>query len=70
MVLRGLDALTTNEKIIECINRQTNSIIKIKNCQIARDPLTNLSNGYAFVELNSIQVLKNKNFFLIFFSKN
>ena len=65
ILLRGLDALTNEETVIEVLNKFTNSCIPIKNCHIARDVLTNVSCGFAFIELNSIQVCLYKHFFLV-----
>lgn len=59
LVLRGLDALTTHEAIYEALDRASTSTIRVRNCHIARDPLTNVSSGFAFVEFGSIQVNKN-----------
>ena len=56
LVLRGLDALTTNESIIDSLGKLTNYCVRVKNTHIARDPLTNVSSGFAFVEFGSIQV--------------
>lgn len=58
LVLRGLDALTTHEAIYEALDRVSTSTIRVRNCHIARDPLTNVSSGFAFVEFGSIQVNK------------
>lgn len=56
LLLRGLDALTNEATVIDVLNRFTNSCMHIKNCHIAKDVLTNVSCGFAFIELNSIQV--------------
>jgi RNA recognition motif-containing protein len=56
LLIRGLDALTTEETIIDLLNKQSNYTLIIKNCHIARDTFTNVSMGFAFVEMGSIQV--------------
>lgn len=53
LILRGLDALTTEDTIRHTIPQLTN--FTIKNVHIARDRYTNISNGFAFIEFNSIQ---------------
>lgn len=56
MLLRGLDALTSKEAIVDSLNNLTNFTLPIKNVHIARDNLTNVAMGFAFVEMNTIQV--------------
>lgn len=51
-MVRGLDALTTEETIENTIKAISN--ITPKNTYIARDNLTNLSNGFGFIEFNSV----------------
>ena len=56
LVLRGLDALTTNDSIKEALGKLSNYTVEVRNCHIAKDILTNVSSGFAFVEFGSIQV--------------
>ena len=56
LLLRGLDALTSAETLMDVINSHTHSCLTIKNCHIARDVFSNVSCGFAFIELNSVQV--------------
>lgn len=56
LLLRGLDALTKEETIKNVLNSLSNYTLKIKNVHVAKDLLTNVSMGFAFVEMNSIQV--------------
>ena len=55
-MLRGLDALTVEETIVNTLNRISSSTLSVKTCHIARDPSTHVSDGFAFVEMNTIQV--------------
>ncbi|RNA42291.1 RNA-binding 5-like [Brachionus plicatilis] len=57
LLLRGLDALTSKEAILDSLNKLTNFTLAIKNVHIARDSLSNVVMGFAFVELNTIQVV-------------
>ncbi|XP_060079203.1 RNA-binding protein 5-like isoform X1 [Ylistrum balloti] len=52
LVLRGLDALTTEDNLIQALGQITSSVMK--NCQVLRDELTNTSRGYGFLELASV----------------
>lgn len=52
LVLRGLDALTTEESILRALNAVTQ--LTCKNIQVVRDPTTQASQGFAFVELGSV----------------
>ncbi|XP_069141631.1 RNA-binding protein 5-like [Argopecten irradians] len=52
LVLRGLDALTTEDNLIQALSQVTSSVVK--NCQVLRDELTNTSRGYGFLELGSV----------------
>lgn len=56
LVLRGLDALTSSEVVIDALNKRSKNSLKVTNCHIARDTFTNVSSGFAFVEFASIQV--------------
>ncbi|ELT96555.1 hypothetical protein CAPTEDRAFT_227192 [Capitella teleta] len=53
LILRGLDALTTEENIISAISKI--SALQVKNVKVLRDDLTGTSRGYGFVELGSLQ---------------
>ncbi len=57
LLLRGLDALTSSETIIKVLNEYSNYNLPVKQCHIAKDIHTNVSNGFAFVEMSSIQVV-------------
>lgn len=59
LILRGLDALTTDQSLMGIVNTFTNFSLTIKNCHIARDPFTHVSRGFAFIEMSSIQVRMN-----------
>ncbi|XP_045165329.1 RNA-binding protein 5-like isoform X2 [Mercenaria mercenaria] len=52
LVLRGLDALTTEESILRALNAVTQ--LTCKNIQVVRDATTQASQGFAFVELGSV----------------
>ncbi|CAF0730861.1 unnamed protein product [Didymodactylos carnosus] len=53
LVLRGLDALTSKEAVETKIFELTN--IPVKNSCVAKDSVTGVSRGFAFIEFNSIQ---------------
>jgi RNA recognition motif-containing protein len=53
LILRGLDGLTTEESITAAFASLTS--MPLKNVRVIRDRLTGASNGYAFVELNSLK---------------
>uniref|UniRef100_A0A0K2TAI4 RNAbinding protein 5like [Acyrthosiphon pisum] n=1 Tax=Lepeophtheirus salmonis TaxID=72036 RepID=A0A0K2TAI4_LEPSM len=53
ILLRGLDALTTEESVTNVL--ATLTALPIKSVQIARDSLTNMSRGFAYVEMSSLQ---------------
>jgi len=53
LLLRGLDALTTEPSIINSLAAVCD--IKSKNVFVVRNPLTGLSRGYAVVECSSIR---------------
>jgi RNA recognition motif-containing protein len=52
LLIRGIDALTTEETIENTIKAISNIIPK--NTYIARDRLTNLSNGFCLTEFNTL----------------
>ncbi|XP_039293900.1 RNA-binding protein 5 [Nilaparvata lugens] len=52
VLLRGLDALTTEENVLKCI--QTVSTLPIKSVRIGRDPVMNTSRGVCYIEMNSV----------------
>ena len=52
LVLRGLDALTTEDAIVTAMSQVSYSTVK--NIRIIRDETTNTSRGYGFLELNSV----------------
>ena len=52
VILRGLDALTSEENIVAAV--QKISAVVMKNIRIMRDPLTQVSKGHAFIEMGSI----------------
>ena len=51
--MRGLDALTTEEKLIAAVNQVTT--LQVKNMKVIRDDLTGTSRSFGFAEMNSIQ---------------
>ena len=51
LLFRGLDASTTEESILKCLN---STQMTCKNIQIIRDPTNNTSLGYGFLELSSV----------------
>ena len=50
--LRGLDALSTEDSVLNCLMRLTQ--LPIKSIRIGRDPLTQTSRGVCYVEMNSV----------------
>lgn len=52
MLLRGLDALTTEESVLNMLHAVTQ--LPIKSVRIGRDSLTNTSRGVCYVEMNSV----------------
>ena len=52
VLLRGLDALSTEDSVLTYLMRVTN--LPIKGIRIGRDPLTNTSRGLCYVEMNTI----------------
>jgi len=52
LILRGLDALTTEENLIHALSLITAT--PMKNVRVIRDELTNTSRGYGFLELNTV----------------
>lgn len=54
--MRGLDGLTTEENIINALSKITT--LPLKNVRVMRDVATGASNGYAFVEMNSLKESK------------
>ena len=53
LVLRGLDVLSTEEGVLQAIQHASTDL-PIKSVRIGRDPLTNISRGVCFVELDSV----------------
>jgi RNA-binding protein 5/10 len=54
LIIRGLDALTTEGVIKNFLETTSNSTLPIKSCLVARDSFTNVSMGFCFVEMTSI----------------
>ena len=52
MLLRGLDALSTEDSVLNCLMQLTN--LPIKSLRIGKDSLTNTSRGVCYVEMNSV----------------
>lgn len=52
VLLRGLDTLTTEASVLECI--QTLSALPIRSVRIGRDPVTNTSLGVCYIEMNCV----------------
>jgi RNA-binding protein 5/10 len=50
--LRGLDALSTEDSVLNCLMHLTQ--LPIKSIKIGRDPLTQTSRGVCYVEMNSV----------------
>lgn len=51
LLFRNLDTLTTEESVLSALQGVTS--LPIKNIRVAKDPLTNTSRGFCYVELNS-----------------
>ena len=51
-MLRGLDALTTEESVLNALRLTTT--LPIKQIRIGRDSLTNTSRGVCYVEMNNV----------------
>jgi len=52
VLLRGLDALSTEDSVLNCLMQLTN--LPIKSLRIGKDSLTNTSRGVCYVEMNSV----------------
>lgn len=52
VLLRGLDALSTEDSVLNCLGQLTN--LPIKSLKIGRDPLTNTSRGVCYVDMNTV----------------
>ena len=52
LIFRGLDALTTEDNIIAALANVTN--LPVKNIKVIRDDLTGTSQGFGFLEMNSL----------------
>ena len=52
VLLRGLDALSTEDSVLNCLKGLTQ--LPIKSIRIGRDSLTNTSRGVCYVEMNSV----------------
>lgn len=52
VLLRGLDALSTEDSVLNCLMQLTN--LPIKSIRIGKDSLTNTSRGVCYVEMNSV----------------
>ena len=52
VLLRGLDALTTEDAILNSLMQLTN--LPLKSVKVGRDSLTNTSRGICYVEMNSV----------------
>ena len=50
--LRGLDALSTEDSVLNCLMLLTQ--LPIKSIRIGRDTLTQTSRGVCYVEMNSV----------------
>jgi len=53
LLLRGLDAMTSESGILRAVSQVTN--IPLKSIYVMKSPETGLSLGYAFVELHSLR---------------
>lgn len=51
LLFRNLDILTTEERVLSMLGQLT--VLPIKSLKVAKDPLTNTSRGFAFVELHT-----------------
>ncbi|XP_050422171.1 RNA-binding protein 5 [Adelges cooleyi] len=52
VLLRGLDILTTEENVLKAI--QTLSTLPIRSVRIGRNPVTNVSKGICYLEMNNV----------------
>lgn len=52
VLLRGLDALTTEENVLQCIQKL--STLPIRSVRIGRDAVMNTSRGVCYIEMNSV----------------
>jgi len=52
VLLSGLDALTTEDSVLNVLGPLTT--LPLKNVKIGRDPLTSMSRGVCYVEMNSV----------------
>lgn len=52
--MRGLDALTTEDAIDKVLDTLMGGSVAAKNVYVVREKLTNVSSGFAFVEMYSI----------------
>merc|ERR1719187_1221324 len=52
VLLSGLDALTTEDSVLNTLGPLTK--LPLKSVRIGRDPLTNMSRGVCYVEMNSV----------------
>ena len=52
VLLRGLDTLSTEDSVLNCLMRLTQ--LPIKSIRIGKDSLTNTSRGVCYVEMNTV----------------
>ncbi|CAN8002052.1 unnamed protein product, partial [Ixodes hexagonus] len=52
LLLRNLDVLTTEERVLAVLGQTTN--VPIKSLKVARDPKTGTSRGFCYVELHTV----------------
>ncbi|EEC04522.1 RNA-binding protein, putative, partial [Ixodes scapularis] len=52
LLLRNLDVLTTEERVLAVLGQTTN--VPIKSLKVARDPATGTSRGFCYVELHTV----------------
>ncbi|KAH7976030.1 hypothetical protein HPB52_008276 [Rhipicephalus sanguineus] len=52
LLLRNLDVLTTEERVLAVLGQTTN--VPIKSLKVARDPVTGVSRGFCYVELHTV----------------
>ncbi|KAK3592311.1 hypothetical protein CHS0354_030647 [Potamilus streckersoni] len=52
LIFRGLDALTTEDNLVQALAAVTS--VTVKNVRVIRDTVTGTSQGYGFIELNSV----------------
>ena len=52
VLLSGLDALTTEDSVLNVLGPLTK--LPLKNVKVGRDPLTSMSRGVCYVEMNSV----------------